>query len=326
MTDPHGVPRLLNRLRMRQVALLLAVEESGTLRAAAGRLGMTQPAATKMLHELESALGQPLFDRIGRGLRLTAAGALVLAHFHGLRGTMEAIARELEELRLGSGGKLCVGSIMAASPTLLAGAVLQLKARVPLLAVEIVVDSSDRLIEHLRDGTLDVMIGRLPDLAQRDFELRPIADEALAVVAARGHPLAGRRSVSFAALQACPWIVQSVGSPMRDVVEREFRSHHAPLPKGLIETSSVMTTVHLLADTPMVAVIPQSIAGVYQQHGLLDVLRYSLAHGLPSYGSIVRRDRPPSQAASAFLEMLHAQAVPPVDGSRRRVGRPAAPA
>jgi DNA-binding transcriptional LysR family regulator len=309
--DPHGVPRLLNRLRMRQVALLLAIEEAGTLRAAAGRLGMTQPAATKMLHELEGTLGQPLFERVGRGLRLAAAGALVLAHFHGLRGTMQALARELEELRLGSGGKLCVGSIMAASPTLLAGAVLQLKARVPLLAVEIVVDSSDRLIERLREGTLDVVIGRVPDLAQRDFHFRPIADEALAVVAACGHPLAGRRRVSFAALLDHPWIVQSIGSPLRDVIEQEFRSHHAPLPKGLIETSSVMTTVHLVAGTTMVAVIPHSIAAVYRRHGLLEVLRYTLGHGLPSYGSIVRRDRPPSRAAGAFLELLHAQADPP---------------
>jgi DNA-binding transcriptional LysR family regulator len=55
LSDSHAVPQLLNRLRLRQVALLLEVQASGTLRAAALRLGMTQPAATKMLHELESA-------------------------------------------------------------------------------------------------------------------------------------------------------------------------------------------------------------------------------------------------------------------------------
>jgi len=318
--NPHAAPQLLNRLRMRQVALLLAVEEGGTLRAAAARLGMTQPAATKMLQELEGALGQPLFERAGRSLKRTAAGTLALAHFHGLRGSMQSLARELEALRLGSAGKLCVGSIMAASPTLLAGAVQRLKARVPLLAVEIVVDSSDRLVEQLRAGALDVVIGRVPGLAPHDFRFEPIADEALAVVAARGHPLAARRSVSFAALLEHPWIVQSAGSPMRDVVEQEFRAHHAPLPQGLIETSSVLTTVHLLAGTSMVAVIPQSIAVVWRRHGLLDVLRYAFGHGLPSYGSIVRRDRPPSQAAQAFLELLHADtgAAPrPAEAARR---------
>ena len=76
--NPSTTPQLLNRLRMRQVALLLAIDEHGTLRAAALELGMSQPAATKMLHELESALGQTLFDRVGRGLRLNPAGQAVM--------------------------------------------------------------------------------------------------------------------------------------------------------------------------------------------------------------------------------------------------------
>ena len=70
--------QLLNRLRMRQVALLLAIGQHRTLRAAAAQLGLTQPAATKMLQELESAMGHALFDRVGRGLQLTAAGHCVL--------------------------------------------------------------------------------------------------------------------------------------------------------------------------------------------------------------------------------------------------------
>ncbi len=69
-----NVPALLSRLRMRQIVLLLAIEERGTLRAAAAQLNMTQSAASKMLHELELAIGQPLFERVGRGLALTAAG------------------------------------------------------------------------------------------------------------------------------------------------------------------------------------------------------------------------------------------------------------
>ena len=77
--------QLLNRLRMRQIALLLAVDECSTLRAASDRIGLTQPAATKMLAELESALGQPLFDRVGRGLVINPAGARVLGYFRGIR-------------------------------------------------------------------------------------------------------------------------------------------------------------------------------------------------------------------------------------------------
>ncbi|MGE8444476.1 MAG: helix-turn-helix domain-containing protein, partial [Comamonas testosteroni] len=73
-----NTPQLLNRLRMRQVALILAIDERQTLRAAAAELGLTQPAATKMLQELEDALGQPLFERVGRRLQRNAAGERVL--------------------------------------------------------------------------------------------------------------------------------------------------------------------------------------------------------------------------------------------------------
>ena len=72
---------------MRQIVLLLAIEERGT-RAAAAALNMTQSAASKMLHELEQAIGQPLFERVGRGLALTAAGDCVMGYFRGMRGTV----------------------------------------------------------------------------------------------------------------------------------------------------------------------------------------------------------------------------------------------
>lgn len=305
MNTADTTPQLLNRLRMRQIALLLAIEEHGTLRAASAQLGMTQPAATKMLHELEGALGQPLFERVGRGLKLTSAGQCVMNYFRGMRGAMEALNRELQELRLGSAGKLFIGSIMAASPAHLTDALIRLKETFPLLSVEISVGTSDRLMEQLREGVLDVVIGRVLSLSSPDYRFRPIADEALSVIAANEHPLAAQRSVGFSALLHYPWILQPAGSPMRDVMEQEFRTHHAPLPKGLIETASILTTTNLIARTQMIAVIPQSVASRYEQHGLLRILPYTIRHRLAAYGSIVRRDRPASMAAARFLELLH---------------------
>jgi DNA-binding transcriptional LysR family regulator len=305
MSPSDTTPQLLNRLRMRQVALLLAIDERGTLRAAAGHLGLSQPAATKMLHELELTLGQPLFDRVGRGLRANAAGDLALAYFRGVRGTMETLNRELQELRRGGTGRLRVGSIMAASPADLTEALIRIKAEYPLLPVKIDVGTSDRLMEGLDEGSLDLVIGRVPAQAGDDYAFRPLSEEALSVVVATGHPLAGRRGVDFAALQAYPWILQPHGSPMRDVVEQEFRSRHTPLPRGLIETASILTTTNLIARTDMVAVIPEAVASRYARHGLLAILPCRLRAELASYGTIVRRDRPAGRAAARFLEILH---------------------
>lgn len=317
--NPSTIPQLLNRLRMRQVALLLAIDEHGTLRAAALKLGMSQPAATKMLHELESALGQTLFDRVGRGLRLNPAGQAVMNTFRGLRGSMSALGRELYELRLGSAGKLFVGSIMAAAPTTLSDALIGLKKDYPLLSVEIFVGTSDRLIKQLRDGSLDVVIGRVADTTNpenpknQDCIFRPIGEEALSVVVACEHPLAQPlskrkgRALNFEALLAYPWILQPIGSPMREVMEQEFRSHHAALPLGLIETASILTTTNLIARSEMIAVIPQSIASRYEAHGLLRILRYPITQTLTAWGSLVHRDRPVNAVTERFMGLLHGE-------------------
>ena len=89
---------LLNRLRMRQVALMLAIEARGTLSARYEDISITQTSAPKILHELEDALGHPLFDRVGRGLRVNVAGSCVTQYFRGMRGGIEAMRRELDAL------------------------------------------------------------------------------------------------------------------------------------------------------------------------------------------------------------------------------------
>jgi DNA-binding transcriptional LysR family regulator len=126
------------------------------------------------------------------------------------------------------------------------------------------------------------------------------------VVVAVDHPLAGQARVVFDDLLQFPWILQPHGSPMREVLEQEFRDHHASVQRGLIETSSILTTTNLIFKTQMIAVIPESSASRYQTHGLLKILPYTIAHKLAAYGSIVRSDRPVGVATARFLELLHA--------------------
>ena len=303
------IPQLLNRLRMRQVALILAIGEHGTLRKASSELGMTQPAATKMIQELESALGQRLFERIGRGQRMTPAGHSVLRYFSGMRGSFEAMSRELAELQLGSAGRVSVGSIMAPSPKLLTYAIIALKKSFPLLSVDVTLDTSDRLLELLKGGTLDLAIGRIRGADRADYSFEPLENEALAVVAGVHHPLTKQKKVKFAELLVYPWILQPPGSPMREVLEQEFRLQQALPPQGLIETASVVTTTCLMAETEMIGVVPQSIADNYAQHGLLKILPCVIKHKMEAFGTIIRRDRPLSEAARFFVAALHGRST-----------------
>lgn len=305
-----STPQLLNRLRMRQIALMLAIDSERTLRAAAGQLGLTQPAATKMLKELEDALGQPLFERVGRGLRLNAAGERVTGYFRSIRGSMEALNRELVEVRQGRAGKFAVGSIMAASPGRLTEALLGLKELFPLLTIEIAVDTSDRLMEQLSEGVLEVVVGRRVGNPGIECRFTAIEDEHLAVVVGNEHPLVGKRRVTFEALLDYPWVLQPAGSPLRELIEREFRDHQAPLPKGLIETGSILTTINLIRRSHLVSVIPEAVARRDAEHGILHILPYRLGQSLAAYGSLVSKDRPLSKPAEHFLELLHRKRLP----------------
>lgn len=302
-----NTPQLLNRLRMRQVALILAIDERQTLRAAAAELGLTQPAATKMLQELEDALGQPLFERVGRRLQRNAAGERVLEYFRSLRGNIEALNRELGELRQGSSGRLAVGSIMAASPGRLTQALLELKQQLPLLELEVAVDTSDRLLAQLREGVLEVVVGRMTNEAGSDCRFCPIDDEQLAFIVREEHPLLSLQRPALQALQGHGWVMQPPGSPMRALIEQEFREHSLPLPRGLIETGSILTTINLVRSSNLVGVIPRTVADLHADHGMLHILPYRTRRSLEAYGSLVRKDRPISRSAQMFLNLLHHQ-------------------
>lgn len=298
---------LLNRLRMRQVLLLLSIQEQRTLRGAAYAMGMTQPAATKMLHELEDALGTKIFDRTGRTLTLNTAGKTVLGFFQGMRGSLESLARELDAMQTGIHGMLSVGSIMAASPAILTDALIAMRRSYPMLSINVSTGTSDVLIEALNQGDLDLVIGRIVSVKQEDYEFRPIANEALSIVGAANHPLAGKSKVTLEALHQYPWILQGPGSPMRAVIERELRDQHLVSPTTLIETSSILTTADIVTRTDMIAVIPESVAAIFADSGRIKVLRYRIKNKLDPYGSLIKRDRPCSPATKAFLTMLHPQ-------------------
>jgi len=285
----------------------LALERHGTLRSASLELGMSQPAATKILAQLEETLGHCLFDRVGRGLKITEAGRCVLGHFGGMAGAATALGRELTQLQQGNAGKLVVGSIMAASPLLLTNAVIKMKREYPLLSVEITENTSDRLIALLDAGVLDLVVGRVSGLSRQKYHFEPIATEPLDLVAANNHPLSNKKVLDFQALLAYPWILQSKGSPMRDVIEHEFSMRHTALPQGLIETSSILTTINLIAVTEYIAVIPHSIALRFQAHRMLHILPYTVTHDLSAFGSVVRADRPLSRTTSRFLNLLHSE-------------------
>ncbi|MES2186579.1 MAG: LysR family transcriptional regulator [Pseudomonadota bacterium] len=298
------------RVRLRQLALVLAIEERGSLRRAAEALSVSQPAATKMLSELEQSLGLQLFERGARGMEPTLFGQAVVRYAHLILTDLQGLREELSALAAGRAGKVSVGTIMAAAPVLLSDTIAELKQKHPSLEISVTMETSDVLVPMLEQGRLDVVIGRQTEGAElAGLHFEPLYSEALSVVTGPGHALAGRPALTLADLSGQSWILQPRSSPMRKLIEASFRDAGLDPPADVLETNSVLTTTSLLKQTHMVAVLPTSVATYYAENGMLSLLSVRLEKQLDAFGAITRRQRMQPPALRQLLASLRARSL-----------------
>ncbi len=304
---------LLGRLRLRQLLLVVAISDLTSLRKAADQVGISQPAATKMLAELESALGVPLFQRGRRGMVATAYGAALIRHAHVVISDVGAMRDEISGLASGTAGRLAIGMITAAAAGPLSIAVAQLKKRRPRLDVTIAVETSDILIPMLEQGRLDAVIGRrVPSGHAADLEFTEIGPERLSVVTGAANSLRDQPHLTLPALRNEAWILQPWSSPLRQVVEAAFRDARMETPTNVIETASILTATTLLQHSDMVSVVPHSVALHYVSSGMMAILPVSLSKELDPYGILTRKTRAPMPALAELMALIPRETGPDI--------------
>jgi DNA-binding transcriptional LysR family regulator len=289
---------LRRRLKLRQLALLIALVEHQGLRRAAAAMSLTQPAATKLLRETESMVGVALFERLPRGMRPTPYGLIMVRHARSVLTALDRAREEIAALASGSSGTIAVGSVRGAAPSLLAPALAATRRSQPRVRLHVMVDASEIVIPQLRDGRLDLVLGGVPaPLAGRDLSFEPLLDEPLAVVARPEHPLASTRRLSWRELGKAEWIMHPQESPLRPLLEK--LSARAP---NLIETASVIATTMLLEQSDMLGILPLDVADHYAERGLIAILRVRLPVTLERIGIVTHADRALSPAAEEFVQ------------------------
>ena len=165
-------PALLMRLKTRQLVLLAQLGAERNLGRAAAAMAISQPAATKLLQQLEEALGVVLFKRLARGMEPTAAGEVLVRYAGQLLSDFGFVRDEMRALRSGLRGTLRVGSVPGAVPGLLAPALVRYKERHPRVAISVVVDTSDVMLEQLARGEVDLVLAGLIGDASHTGQLR----------------------------------------------------------------------------------------------------------------------------------------------------------
>lgn len=305
MLDSRSERFVRSYLKTRHLVLLVELGRNGSIMHAAHAAKLTQPAASKLLGELEHALGVPLFERLPRGVEPTWYGKVLIRRASAALAEMDAAHQEVMELVSGFRGSVAVGAILTPSTTLVPEAIALLKARHLSINVSIDVDGSKQLVERLRSGALDIVIGRIyePSVAS-ELCFEPIIDEPHSLVVRAGHPLLARSALDLAELARQTWIVPPAGSVVRDRITALFLSQGIQEPAERVSAMAPPVVTSLLMNSDMVAPMSLELVKPLLSSGLLAVLPFDLNLRMDMYGFVTRRQHRLSPAGEAMLDAL----------------------
>ncbi len=206
-------------MEFRQLEYFVAVAEEANFTRAAERVHISQSGVSAQVRQLEHDLGAPLFDRSGRRATLTSAGVAALPHARAALAAVTAVRQAVDEVNGLVRGELVVGMVTACTVTGLFDALSAFHRAHPGVGITLLEDASDRLVEALRAGTVDVALVGTPSAPPAGLDAYEVVREPLVAAVPSGHPLAGRDRVTLAELAAHPVVSLPAGTGVRAVLD-----------------------------------------------------------------------------------------------------------
>jgi LysR family transcriptional regulator, regulator of abg operon len=288
-------------MRLNQIRDLIAVSEAGSLRAAARRIGISQPAMSKSLAELEREFQAQLLTRTSRGVALTAAGRAFVARARVVQGELRKVGEDLAALRGGTEGTVAFGIGPALGLPLLPGAMARFRTQRPQARVRIREGLRNALLPMVRDETLDFALTELAEATEPGIHFRPLFRLELVVAARKGHPLA--RATSLSQLTDAPWLFFYPPGTGGALVPA-FSAAGLPSPNGLVHCESYVTALTLIAQTDLLALVPPEIVDEPIAHRYLQRIAVRESIPRPRIGIFTRADTPLSPTAALMVQAL----------------------
>jgi DNA-binding transcriptional LysR family regulator len=304
----HALMR--SRLKIRQITLLAHLDEERSVLGAAKALGMTQPAASKQLKEMEEALQVRLFERHARGIVPTSSGEILVRHARSILSEIDLAQQELATLQSGLSGQASLGTVTTPAANLVPATIHLLKRQHPGLLVNVELDHSRPLLAKLLQGQLDVIVARIADPANTEsLQFEPLCDERHAVLVGAQHPLAHKGEARLEDLLDHPWVLPPPGSVLRERLAAFFMQRGLPFPANIIQTQSSQLVTHLLRTSEAVAVLQYEAVQPLCESGLLSVLIQDLGLEIGCFGIITRKGHKLSPGGRALLDCLREAAT-----------------
>ena len=276
---------------LRDLRYFETIAELQHLGRACTRLHRTQPALTSSVRRLEAACGAALFEKAGRGIRLTEAGKVLLKWAQRMRFDVEDARRELAAMGSGVAGHVRIGIVPTAAQFLLPAVARQLLHEAPGVTLRTVVGLIDALGPQLRAGELDLMVGT-ESAAEPGYVSKLLAEDMIVVAASARHEVF-KKKASLKDLAAYPWALQPPGAPTRDWLDHAFDRKGLPRPRVQVETTMLLMLPALIVQTGLLSFI--------SRHHLQGPARLPGLQEVPVTGAAMRRRLVVTYRANSFL-------------------------
>lgn len=281
--------RLLARGRLRQLQLLVALADCGSVQRAGQAMAMSQPAATQALADLEDLVGESLFERHARGVRPTRFGEVLLPMARSVVQSLRNATESVAALQAGTRALLRLGVIPAGASSVLGPFLPTWLQSHPDVHVDLVEDHSRHLMAELAAGRLDALICRAPHGPQGHWLFHPLCADQPALITHPQHPLAGAQHIDWATACKHPWLLPHRGMALRDHLSHLW-SNAVPCspPLHALCTTSLPAIQGILQDLHTIALAPLSVVQAWVESGqvaLLDLVLPGL-HDEPAHLSL----------------------------------------
>jgi DNA-binding transcriptional LysR family regulator len=295
----------LRRLKLRDLHILDAVAEAGSMAKAAPRLGMSQPAVSRVIADMERLLGVPLFDRTSVGVELTRFGQALRRRTASVTDELKQGLGELAFLADPTQGEVRVGT--TEPMTALTATIIQNISDVyPKIRFVISADDTLALHERLRRREIDIAVTRMAADFDRyeDLAAEALFEDELAVIAGKHNPLVRRKSLTLRSLVNERWLLgRPASSFLRPFIEEAFRAEGLSVPTATVTCGSYAMQINLLAAGPFLAILPRATLRYPAPHDTLVPLRVRMPTTRRPVGLVRLKHRHISPIVSLFARV-----------------------
>lgn len=257
-------------LHLRDLRFFETVADLGHLGRAADQVGRSQPALTKCIQRLEQVIGSPLFERAGRGIRLTPVGEVLLARCRLLRAASDEVVREVRDFAQGSAGQVILGSGPMAAEHLVPQLCRAVLADAPRVRMDVVVGPSWELRSQLRQGKLDLLVGLAVD-SDPELVSHPLVEDVVVVAADPSHPVFERTRIAMPALLQYGWALPSANIPSRQWLDLAFSARGLPAPDVKLESGSIALLPRMVERTHLLTFVSRHTLALERGASLREV-------------------------------------------------------